>query len=224
MCSTLNETEKIRLYFQNIVDRFDKIYSDDKSLWQLLIDKIFRRSMRKRFIITLKECGDIRDKTVLDIGCGSGRYSIAFAKMGAGSVTGIDFADNMLKKAEAMAYDNGVLQKCRFICGDFLTYDFKESYNICIAIGLFDYISQPEDFLKRMAELIKDKIIISFPVKWRLETISRKMRLRIAGCPVYFYTISKIKKLLNSLDNVKDYGILRLGRDYLVTIELKKDR
>ncbi|MBD3156166.1 MAG: methyltransferase [Candidatus Aenigmarchaeota archaeon] len=47
--------------------------------------------------------GDIEDKTVLDLGCGSGRLAIGSALMGAKEVTGVDIDKDVLETAKKNA-------------------------------------------------------------------------------------------------------------------------
>jgi ubiquinone/menaquinone biosynthesis C-methylase UbiE len=56
-------------------------------------------------------------KRVLDIGCGGGVYSRAFAELGAASVTGVDFSATMLESARALCAD---LPQVTFLQGDAL--------------------------------------------------------------------------------------------------------
>lgn len=53
-----------------------------------------------------------------DLGCGTGSLSILAAELGH-RVTGIDFADAMIERAQEKAYDAGV--KVRFVVGDAAT-------------------------------------------------------------------------------------------------------
>lgn len=53
----------------------------------------------------LKAVGNIRNKVILDLGCGAGRHSIYLAKKGA-FVHAIDFSKEMLKRAERKAKKN----------------------------------------------------------------------------------------------------------------------
>jgi ubiquinone/menaquinone biosynthesis C-methylase UbiE len=55
----------------------------------------------------LQLIGDVRGRRVLEIGCGGGQCSIAFAKRGA-AATGIDISDEQVRFARRLAADNGV--------------------------------------------------------------------------------------------------------------------
>ena len=55
----------------------------------------------------LQLVGEVKGKHVLEVGCGGGQCSIAFAKRGA-VVTGIDFSDGQVKFARALAEREGV--------------------------------------------------------------------------------------------------------------------
>jgi toxoflavin synthase len=48
----------------------------------------------------LKFCGNVKDKRVLDLGCGSGFFSRAIAKKGAREIIGVDLSKEELKMAE----------------------------------------------------------------------------------------------------------------------------
>ena len=45
--------------------------------------------------------GDVRGKTILDLPCGDGTYSRAFARRGAASVLGVDLSTGMIERARA---------------------------------------------------------------------------------------------------------------------------
>jgi ubiquinone/menaquinone biosynthesis C-methylase UbiE len=55
----------------------------------------------------LQLLGDVRGKQVLEIGCGGGQCSIAFAKQGA-VATGLDISDEQVKFARRLAAENEV--------------------------------------------------------------------------------------------------------------------
>lgn len=211
----MNEKEKVEKYFQETAKSFDVIYAEEKPLRLKIIDFLFRKSMLRRFELALKECKNIQGKHVLDIGCGSGRYSVELAKQGAKSVLGIDFSRAMLAIAERYAKENRVSPICSFIFADFLKYNFKENFDVSLAIGVFEYFKNPKPFLEKSRVLTKDKIIFSLPNVYTFRSCIRKIRLGILGYGVYFYTKRKIEKLLISC-NFKSYKIINLGRDFFV--------
>jgi ubiquinone/menaquinone biosynthesis C-methylase UbiE len=81
--------------------------------------------------------GDLKGKRVLELGCGGGQGSIAFAKQGA-SVTGVDFSSEQLAFARALAEKEGV--KVEFRLSDladlaFLRTDSADAVFSAYALG-----------------------------------------------------------------------------------------
>lgn len=217
----MEDTQKLKNYFQDIADNFDAFYSKEKSLILRILDSVLRRSMNQRFIVALSECRNLSGKEVLDVGCGSGRYSVSLAKEG-GRVTGIDFSANMLKLALGLAKEYNVDTQCEFIQGDFLEYDFSKKFNISLAVGVFDYFKEPVPFLSKIRQIASEKAIFSFPKRWHIATPLRKIRLTLLGCPVTFYTAKQIQRLLSEA-GFKKYVLKDLGRDYLVIADTTEE-
>jgi ubiquinone/menaquinone biosynthesis C-methylase UbiE len=85
-------------------------YDLDKSIkWskETLLDKLTFRPVIEKAI------GDVKNKTVLDVGCGSGRYSALMAKRGA-NVIGIDISKYQINLAKQINSN----PKIRYIVGD----------------------------------------------------------------------------------------------------------
>lgn len=183
--------QKVLDYFETTATRFASIYASPR-----LIDRIFRRDMYERFRRTLAECQPLEGASVLDVGCGSGQYATALAAGGAGEVVGLDFARTMLGIATAQARMAGVADRCRFLVGDFLVHPFERRFDYVLAIGVFDYVGQPLPFLYRAHELTERKFVVTFPrlLTWR--ALVRKVRLTLAGCPVFFYTRRRVEDLM----------------------------
>jgi 2-polyprenyl-3-methyl-5-hydroxy-6-metoxy-1,4-benzoquinol methylase len=60
--------------------------------------------------------GDLRDKTILEFGCGEGEDSMILAKFGA-RVTGLDVSPRAIELAKLRAALNGVSDRTEFRCG-----------------------------------------------------------------------------------------------------------
>lgn len=73
-----------------------------------------------------------KEKTILDIGCGSGILSIASLLLGANCATGIDIDNLAIKTANENAIINNVQDNFTGICGD-LTKNVNSKYDIVVA-------------------------------------------------------------------------------------------
>lgn len=213
----MQNEEKVKVHFGKQAKRFDSIYEAEKGFWKKNVDKLFRQVVKDRFNLTFKEVTDLKGKTVLDVGCGSGRYCLEFVLRGAEKAFGIDYASTMIELAKTYA-ENVKEERCQFICGDFINYDFKEKFDYTLAMGFFDYLKSPSTYLFKMKELTRQKIVASFPKKWKLRNLIRRARLFLANCPVYFYSRKEIEKLLQE-NQLSQYKIFNLSRDFIVIAE-----
>lgn len=71
------------------------------------------RGHRTKLAFELMNIHGLGGKTLLDIGCGNGQYSVLFALMGA-SVRGIDITTVGIEVASRIAAANGVADRCLF--------------------------------------------------------------------------------------------------------------
>jgi 2-polyprenyl-3-methyl-5-hydroxy-6-metoxy-1,4-benzoquinol methylase len=82
---------------------------------------------------------NVRGKQILDLGCGTGRHTIAFAKKGA-EITAIDFTSAMLKRAKQKAKIAKVIDKINFKQGDITNYAPEKKFDFIISMLVQDHI------------------------------------------------------------------------------------
>jgi len=71
---------EVARFWNTVAAEFDSIYSGTgKSAFARFLDRYFRRDIYQRFDWVMERAGDLRGRTVCDIGCGSGRYVTEFA-------------------------------------------------------------------------------------------------------------------------------------------------
>lgn len=200
-----------RNYWNNTSDNFESIYSKKKNKFLIFLDNIFRKDMFERFTFTIENCKPVEGKIFLDIGCGTGLFSIELAKLGAEKVLGIDIAENMIKISNREAKINSVEGKCEFILTDLLEFYPVPAIDISFGIGLFDYIKDPLPVIKKMNKISEEKAIFSFPrlLTWRMPI--RKIRLSLRKCNVYFYSKKRVKNLLENA-GFRKYRIEKIGK------------
>jgi predicted TPR repeat methyltransferase len=175
---------------------------------------VLRKGLYERYKLIFEHCGDLSGARVLDIGCGTGRYSIECAKRKADHVVGIDFAPSMIKFSQEMARQMKVSNKCKFICGDFLTYPFKESFDIILALGFFDYIKNPEQPFKKIAQMNPCNFIASFPTFTPLWGLQRSIRYYwFKKCPIYNYAREQLEQLYCEAP-FQNYLIIPCGKGF----------
>lgn len=207
--------DKVREHFEEDAVSFDAIYHEDKSALARLGDSLMRRVVVERYELTFARLGDVTGKSCLDVGCGSGRYPLRFAKQGVAGAVGVDFAQNMIDLARRLAAEHGVADTCEFICGDFLAHDFGKKFEIVTAMGFFDYIASPVTFLTKCRELCREKFIASFPKRYEWRVPIRKLRFALRGTPLYFYSRDQVAECLREA-GFANCQITNLSRDYFV--------
>ena len=86
--------------------------------------------------------GKVKDKEVLDLGCGTGRYSIPLAKRGA-KVTAVDFTKGMLEIARKKAKKEKL--NIEFKQGDITKYNPDKKFDLIISMLVLDHIKDLRD-------------------------------------------------------------------------------
>ena len=84
-----------------------------------------------------------RGSSVLDVGCGIGRWTHRLAARGAW-VTGVDLSPTMVAEARARAARDGVAERCRFLVGDVVELDLGERYDLVLCVTVLQHILDPE--------------------------------------------------------------------------------
>jgi 2-polyprenyl-3-methyl-5-hydroxy-6-metoxy-1,4-benzoquinol methylase len=210
-----NEIETQKTFWDSEICEFNSIYTHKKSKFQVLLDKVFRKDMYQRFEFTIRNSEPIKGKAFLDVGCGTGLYSVEFARREAKRVTGLDISANMIQASLKYASDNNVEKCCDFHQSDLLEYKTNTKVDVTIGIGLFDYIKDPLSVIMKMRELTNDKLILSFPRLFTWRAPVRKVRLGLKKCDVYFYTKGSIKSLMKAA-GIREYRIEKVGKLYCV--------
>ena len=207
------------VHFDVTARKFDAFYEQEsKTRWARFIDRHLRKSMSERFDRTFEVLAPLQGKSVLDIGCGAGRYSVVCAEMGAKYVLGVDFAPAMIKLARQIASESGLAETVKFVEGDYLTHNCSAPFDAAIVMGVFDYIADPVAFLRKISADVKGIVVASFPVRYDLWTLQRKIRYRfVKRCPLYFYSLTQIRNVMDQV-GVTRYNIEKLHRDYVVDL------
>ena len=211
--------QRVRSHFHADAERFDAIYEDEKGAFARWVDEVWRGVVRRRFDLTLELLEPLAGKSVLDVGCGSGRYCIAYAERGAVQVVGVDFATAMIDLANEHARRSGVADRCEFRAGLFPEAVPDGSFDASSAMGFFDYVENPSRIVSRMREMTRSTMIMSFPKSREWRAPIRRLRFLFSGCPLFLYSETRVREILRDA-GVTDYDWIELDRDYIVAAHL----
>lgn len=213
-------SKQVEAHFHKTYREFDSFYEEKKNIFSRIIDEIFRRSMRLRFEKVIAGAAPYENASVLDVGCGTGRYSIVLALKGIQKAVGIDFARNMIDEAGSQARRLKVENICRFMKADFMEFDKGETFDHVFAVGVLDYIEHPVPFVRKMVQTAKKKVMISFPMAGGLIQRLRRFKFeKIQKCPLYLYTEKDVQRIAQQA-GARQFTIEKLAKDYFLTIFL----
>lgn len=103
--------------------------------------------------------GDIEGKRVLEIACGTGRFSVMLAARGA-EVIGLDISDAMLSQGREKAWAAGVAERTEFIRGDAARLPFPDDhFDAVLAMRFFHLIPNPDRYLEEIRRVTTDQLI-----------------------------------------------------------------
>ena len=91
---------------------------------------------------------EIRDKVVIDFGCGSGAEAVEMAQRGARKVIGVDIVPRTLREARERAERAGVTDRCLF------TARTAERADVVVALDSFEHFHDPAGILRTMANML----------------------------------------------------------------------
>ena len=208
-------TDRTQTFFHQYANDFDAIYGNQNGLLDSVINRLFRKSMKLRYEKTIEGCDPIEGKSVLDIGCGPGHYSITLAQRGASRVVGIDFAEGMLQLATEHAGRVGVGDQCKFMVADFYQYPPEEVFDYVIVMGFMDYMPDPEKVVEKVLSLTRRKAFFSFPVAGGWLGWQRELRYK-KRCDLFLYSHERLQQIFAKFPQAKA-TIEPISRDFFVT-------
>ena len=92
-------------------------------------------------------------RTVLDVGCGVGRWSRLMATRGA-DVTGVDLSPTMIDEARRRSHAEGLTQRCRFLVADLTRLETGRRYDFILGVTVLQHMldrEQLDEAIRRLA-------------------------------------------------------------------------
>jgi len=118
-----------------------------------IIDHVHPYVQKKADLFGIK-----RGMTVVDYGCGPGRYSVEFARLVGenGKVLAVDLVELALRETEERAAKRGCKNIQTYLAQGYNSGIASNSADIVFAIDMFHFIQNPDVFLKELYRIAKD--------------------------------------------------------------------
>lgn len=128
---------------------------------------------------------EVKNKSVLDAGCGTGIFSIIFANKGAAKVTGIDISEGSLETARSLM-EKFNLENAEFRKEDMLKLPFEdETFGIVWAWGTVHHTTDPHKAISELIRVLKKggSLLLAVYTKTRLTFIHEIIRRTLIKTP-----------------------------------------
>ena len=180
-----------RRYFEKRAEAFDRLYTR-----QSLGTRLLRRGPRRGRDLAVSVVARHASPSVLDVGCGPGRVAEAVIEAGASTYAGIDFSPHMLRLAQERLER---FDSVELLDGDFMELDLPRTFEVVLALGLFDYLDEPGQAAEWMRARCSATLVATFSRRDRIKTPIRRLHYElIHRCPIYFYTEADVEEMLSA--------------------------
>jgi 2-polyprenyl-3-methyl-5-hydroxy-6-metoxy-1,4-benzoquinol methylase len=115
---------------------------------------------------------------LLDIGCASGYYSVAFAKAG-GRATGIDISQASIALARRRAERESVGERCEFLQGDMRSLPIREGdYDAVAMIEVLEHVREQKEALEHGVRALRPGGVLVLTTPHAFDELPRRQRFR----------------------------------------------
>jgi len=106
----------------------------------------------------LEAIGPVEDKKVLEVACGTGRFTVMLAERDA-DIVGLDISGPMLQQGREKAKAAGVSDHVEFMRGDAARLPFPDNhFDTVLAMRFFHLADTPAAFLAEMRRVAKEQV------------------------------------------------------------------
>lgn len=178
-----------RRYFEKHARAFDRYYAAPS-----IATRVLRPGPLRGRELAVSVVERHPGASVLDVGCGPGRVAEAVLDAGAETYVGIDLSTHMLALArERLERFNSV----ELHEGDFLNVDIRRTFDVVLALGLFDYLAEPARAAEWMRARCSSTLVASFTRRDRVKGPIRHFRYELLHrCRIFDYTEAGTEALL----------------------------
>lgn len=157
-------TKKYNINIKKNVNQFNE---DTKTTGSYIYttEKLSSRISNSRSSKCIAESFNFNGKTVLDVGCGDGTYTLEFPLLGVNSILGLDPAETAIETAKMKALERGLDNKVKFDVGNIYNledYIANNKLDCIILRGVLHHVPDPARAVAGLANF-KGTVIVLEP-------------------------------------------------------------
>ncbi len=137
-------------------------------------------------------------QTVLDYGCGVGRWTREFARRGA-AVTALDFSATMLAEAKSRTEAAGLAGRCRFLQADVTALETAERFDLIVGVTVLQHVLDDGRLAQTIARLARH-----LSPRGRLVIVEAAPSRTYGACDTATF---HARTLANYVDNIEAAGL-----------------
>jgi SAM-dependent methyltransferase len=180
----------VERYFDRRAGAYDRRYDHER------LQRIIRPSLLRGRDATLALARSLGAPRVLEAGCGPGRLAEALLAAGVPEYVGVDVSRAMVERARARLSRFG--DRATLIHAPIEAAPIEGPFQLVVALGLFDYVDDPEATLGRMAAECAGVLLTTFP---RWDVLRDPVRTLVHrygyGCRLRHYDERRLAALLD---------------------------
>tara|TARA_B100001063_G_C16587662_1_gene463980 strand:- start:187 stop:789 length:603 start_codon:yes stop_codon:yes gene_type:complete len=174
-------SKKINIHFDSKAETYQK--RSHSFPWSII--------RKKESDTILSMMGNIKNKTILDVGCGSGYYSKLLIKKNAKKVYAIDRSNKMLKKIR----EKNIIK----VNQNVENFNINNTFEKVVCAGILEFVNSVEKVLKNIKKHSKNNciLVILCPTDNFLAKLY-KIYHACNGIKINLFETNKIKKVINN--------------------------
>ena len=122
------------------------------------LGRLSARLANRRMSDAIQQAVDLSNKRVIDVGCGDGTYSVELLDAGAGSVLGIDAADDAVARARKLADGRSSLRFETVSVQDLATR--RDHFDVAVIRGVLHHLDDPEAAIQAVCRIATDVVVV----------------------------------------------------------------
>jgi SAM-dependent methyltransferase len=182
--------DPVERYFDRRARAYDRRYDRER------LQRIIRPSLLRGRDATVALARSLGGPRVLEAGCGPGRLGEALLAAGVAEYVGVDVSRAMVERAQARLARFG--DRATVIHAPVAAAPVEGPFELVVALGLFDYLDDPEATLGRMTAACAGVLIATFP---RWDVVRDPVRTLVYrygyGCRLRHYDERRLAALLH---------------------------